>query len=187
MKEIELPSHVIGQSVGDAPVPSLKDAVAHATEARRNGNKVILAGLYIEREMELIIGFYLYPSPTVSEQQRFFADHILSSDALTFSHKRRLLLALVDAKRLMEGKARSALEARLRKAMSLRNAFAHGDVVERANGTFLIYFEGGRKEHELTDAYWDTVVDTIKSLEKQLGEIKEALGIPLRVPWGPAT
>jgi len=183
MKEIELPSHIIGQSLGGTPLPSLEVAVANATQARKNGNKVILAGLYIERELEHVIGFYLYPGPDITEQQRFFADHILSSDALTFSHKRRMFLALVDSKKLVSGKARADLESLLRKAMSSRNAFAHGDIVERSGGTFLIYFEGARKEQKLTTDYWDGVVASFRSLEKQIGEIKAGLGMPGPSKW----
>jgi hypothetical protein len=178
VKEIRLPSHIFAQST-DGPVTFEYDTiVAHAAEARRNGNKVILAALYIEREIEHVIGFYLYPPPNVSEQQRFFADHILSSDSLTFSAKRRLVLALVNEKQLLTGESKSQFEQLLKKVMSWRNAFTHGDVVERASGTYLLYFEGTRRELQLTDAFWDEVVAAFNALGSLIESIKKGLGFP---------
>ncbi len=177
MKDIAVPTHIIMHSTGANPV-NLDIAVTHAVEARRNGNKVILGGLYIERELEQVIGFYLYPSPDISEQQRFVAAHILGSDTLTFAAKRRLVLTLVNDKKLLEGTTKSTFESQLKKVMSFRNAFTHGDVFERDDKTYLRYFEGSPREQELTDAFWEEVEATFHSLGKLIETIKHALGVP---------
>lgn len=153
-------------------------AVTHAAEARRNGTKVILAGLYIERELEHVIGLYLYPTPPITEQQRFVAAHILGADFLTFAPKKRLVLTIVNEKGLLEGKEKATFEEELGKVMLYRNAFSHGDVIEKAGSTYLKYFRGGPQEQELTDEYFDRIVATVRSVEKQIEAIKRALMPP---------
>lgn len=177
MKDIALPSHIFMHSTDDTAV-DLDTAVIHAGEARRNGAKVILAGLYIERELEHVIGLFLYPSPPITEQQSFVAAHILGSDSLTFAAKRRLVLTLVNEKGLLEGSEKATFDKQLKEVMVYRNAFTHGDVIEKGGSTYLKYFQGGPQERELTDEYFDGVVATFKSAEKQIEAIKRALMTP---------
>jgi hypothetical protein len=178
VKAIKLPSHLFTERPSNSPALDPQVVEIHAIQARINGSTVLSAGLYIERELEHIIGYYLYPPPAVTEQQRFFTDHILASDALTFAHKRRLAIALVDEKQLLVGKARDELDRILRRVMSFRNAFAHGDIVEQPEGTFLRYFEGARKTVELTDDYWDKIAEAFSVAESSLESVKNKLGMP---------
>src|SRR5688500_14628033 len=104
MKEIHLPQHIFFEGNEASPV-AVHRAAALTDAVRRNGTRVILAGLYIERELEQIIGYFLYPSKPVTDQQRFVAGHVLGSDAITFAAKRRLILALVKEQQLLEGSA----------------------------------------------------------------------------------
>jgi len=177
MKDIALPSHLFMQSTEDTPV-DFDTALAHAGQARRNGNQVISGALYIERELEHVIGLYLYPSPPITEQQRFVAAHILGADFLTFAAKKRLVLTIVNEKGLLEGKAKATFEEELGKVMLYRNAFSHGDVIEKGGSTYLKYFRGGPQEQELTDEYFDRIVATVRSVEKQIEAIKRAVMPP---------
>ncbi|MDP9203856.1 MAG: hypothetical protein M3P12_00150 [Gemmatimonadota bacterium] len=176
MKEIVLPSHIFMESTDTAQV-DFSSAVAHAKDARRNANKVLSAALYIEREVEALIGFYLYPGPGVTEQQQFVAAHILGSDALTFAAKRRLIVSLVNDKKWLQGQAKESFERQLKNVMSFRNAFTHGNVIERGDKTVLKYFEGQPRERELNDAFWDEIVATFDAVGKHIEAIKHAMGI----------
>src|SRR5687767_11767656 len=97
MKELTLLSHLFIESTDSSPVDS-GAAAELTTSAHRNRSKVIVGSLFIEREIEAIIGFYLYPGPELTEQQHFVAGEILGSDTVSFSHKKRLLLSLVNQK-----------------------------------------------------------------------------------------
>lgn len=178
MKDISLPQHIFFESP-DATPTAVERAAKLTAEVRRNGTKVILAGLYIERELEQIIGYYLYPATPVTDQQRFVAGHILGSDTMTFAAKRRLIRALVNERDLLKGSDKNDLDVELGKVMKYRNAFTHGDVIEKQGRAYLKYFDNGPLEKELTDAFWDDVVQAIRSAEKRLQEVKKSLGMPL--------
>lgn len=177
MKQISLPSHVFMHSTGPTPV-DVPTAIARTTEAHENRKKVILCGLFVERELEALIGYYLYPDPAVSEQQTFVAGEILGSDALTFAHKKRLIVSLVNRKEWLRGEAKNAFASELKKVISLRNAFTHGNIVVRDSTAFLEYFEGNQRKCELNDAYWADVEASFNAAIKSIEAIKEAAGIP---------
>ena len=163
MKEITLLSHVFMESTGSTPVDQ-EAAVSLTKAAHENRKKVIVAGLFVEREIEAIIGFYLYPGPGVSEQQVFVAAEILGSDAVSFSHKKRLILSLVNQKNWLHGEAKGAFDKELAAVIRFRNAFAHGNIIVRDSAAFLEYFEGSKKRVELSDGYWSDLETSFNSL-----------------------
>ncbi len=177
MKQISLPAHVFMYATGPTPV-DVPTAIAQTTEAHENRKKVILCGLFVEREIEALIGFYLYPGPIVSEQQTFVAGEILGSDALTFAHKRRLIVSLVNRNERLKGEAKNAFDSELKKVISLRNAFTHGNIVVRDSTTVLEYFEGSQRKCELSDAYWSDVEASFNAAIKRIEAIKDAAGMP---------
>lgn len=177
MKQINLPSHLFVQTTGLAPL-DIPSAAAQTNEAHENRKRVILCGLFVEREIEAIIGYYLYPDPVVSEQQAFVAGEILGSDAVSFNQKKRLMMSLVNKKKWLEGDAKADFERDLKRVISLRNAFAHGNIIVRDSTPVLEYFEGGQKKSDLTDDYWTRVEDQFNGVVKHIEAIKLAAGIP---------
>jgi hypothetical protein len=177
VKQISLPSHVFMEHTGPQPV-NVQAAIAQTAEAHENRKSVILCGLLVEREIEAIIGFYLYPGPIVTEQQAFFAGEILGSDAVTFAHKKRLILTLVNKCGWLKGEAKNAFDAELKKVISLRNAFTHGNIVVGDSAAFLEYFEASRRKIELTDAYWSDVEASFNAVVERISAIKQAAGMP---------
>lgn len=177
MKEITLLSHLFIESTDSSPVDS--GAAADLTKAaHRNRGKVIVGSLFVEREIEAIIGFYLFPGPDVTEQQHFVAGEILGSDALTFSHKKRLLLSLVNQKEWLKGQAKADFDAELKKVISLRNAFTHGNIIIGNSAAFLEYFEGRRRKTELNEVFLTEVEASFAIVVERLQTIKSAAGMP---------
>lgn len=176
MKEITLLSHLFIESTDSTPVDS-GVATELTKAAQRNRSKVIVGSLFIEREIEAIIGFYLYPGPEVSKKQHFFAGEILGSDAVTFSHKKRLLLSLVNQEEWLKGKAKADFDAELKKVISLRNAFTHGNIVIRQSSAFLEYFEGQKRKVELSDEFLTGVESSFSAVVAHLETIKGEAGV----------
>jgi hypothetical protein len=178
VKQINLPSHLFVQkSTGLAP-HDITAAAAQTNDAHENRKRVILCGLFVEREIEAIIGYYLYPGTAVSEQQAFVAGEILGSDALTFNHKKRLVMSLVNKKKWLEGEAKNDFEGGLKRVISFRNAFTHGNIIVRDSIPVLEYFEGGQKKCDLTDEYWTRVENDFNAVVEQIEAIKLAAGMP---------
>lgn len=177
MKDITLLSHVFFESTG-SPSVDHTIAIALTRAAHENRKKIIVAGLFVECEIEAIIGFYLFPGPSKTEQQDFLTSEILASDAVSFSQKKRLVLSLISKKNWLPGAARAEFDRGLKKMISLRNAFAHGNVIVRDAVAFLDYFEGGKRSVELTDAYWSDIETWFNMLVQHIVAVKEAAGMP---------
>jgi hypothetical protein len=176
LKKITLLSHVFTEFTDPSSV-NREAAVELTKEAHEYRKKVIVAGLFVEREIEAIIGFYLFPGPDVTEQQSFVAGEILGSDAVTFHHKRRLILSLVNQKGWLQGEAKKDFEQGLKRVISLRNAFAHGNIIVRDATVFLEYFEGARRKAELDDSFWSEVESSFANVVKHIEAIKTSAGM----------
>lgn len=185
MKEIKLLSHVFVESSGTVPL-DMEAAVGITKEAQDNRKKVIVAGLFVEREVEAIIGFYLFPGPGITEQQTFVAGEILGADTVTFAHKRRLIRSLVNSKRWLEGADKNGFDKGLQWMISTRNAFTHGNIVVRDSIAHLEYFEGERKRVELSDAYWTELETSFRALVSRVEIVKKAAGMPQPAKPDPA-
>lgn len=158
---------VAGEALG------LGDAMdAHQT-VLQNAHKIIASAGAIERQLEEIVMGRVFPSPSPDSAQ-FFAEHILHSDAVTLAAKRRLTLVIAKEIGFPSGGEFSALEKELKRVMSVRNAFAHGTLVVDSAGSHLQYFEGGRREDLLDEAYWDKIEATFASVHATLLILRHA-------------
>jgi len=149
-------------------------ALANQEVARKNGMKILWAALTIENQFGEIISRYFFEKS--KEKIKFFQNHILSSEWVTFNAKRKVLLALIKSKNLLEGKDKAQFEACSKRIISLRNAHTHGQIVEKSNGTFIAYFEGQPQEKELNDNYWDSVEKTFEEMGNLIKKIEEKIG-----------
>ena len=165
-------NYIIRRSVGVA--------AQHLEEVQRNAAKIVRAAIAIEHRLELLIVHRVFGGETGS-RLHFFTDHILGSDWFTFSAKRRLAVQIVDEKGLLAGPQKNRFDKVLSEVMSLRNAFAHGSVVEKGDGTYLAFFQSAPREVHLTDEYWAGVEATFGeafelclAVETKLGLVRES-------------
>ena len=135
-------------------------AMTNLEAARKNGSKIIWAALVFEKQLETIILRFFFEDS--KDKMKFFHNHILSTDWFALSAKRKFLLALINDQNLLMGKEKNDFEKYTKKIISFRNAFTHGDIVEKSDGTFIAYFEGQPQEKELNDEYWDVVEQIFK-------------------------
>jgi hypothetical protein len=69
----------------------------------------------------------------------------------------------VESRDLIEADGRGRLDQLLKKAISCRNAFTHGELEAERGRMFLSYFEGTPQRKELSDEYLKDVDDTLKA------------------------
>lgn len=173
MKEIKLP--ICGTIL---PTPGQPVCVGVAMEnletARKNGSKIIWAALAFEKQLETIILRFFFEDS--KDKMKFFHTHILSTDWFALSAKRKFLLALINDQNLLMGKDKQAFDKYTKEIISFRNAFTHGDIVEKSDGTFIAYFEGQTKEKELNDEYWNAVEQTFEQAIELTEKINQKIG-----------
>lgn len=176
MKNIKLPIRGVIRPTPGSPV-NLGIAKENLEAARENGKKVIMGALAIERQLEDIISLYLFLEN--KKKTKFFRSNILSSDWFTFSAKRKIVIAIINHenknKKLLSGKNKSGIESNLSKIIKYRNTFAHGDIVEKSDGTFIEYFDGQLKDKRLIDEYWEQLEDIFSETFCQLNDIISSL------------
>ena len=80
---------------------------------------------------------------------------MLSSDWCTFSAKRKLVTHIINATNLLEGPEKNEYDDLLRKVISYRNAFAHGDMSTDGRKVRLSFFESSPRRHFLDDSYFE--------------------------------
>jgi hypothetical protein len=173
MKEIKLLNSVTIQPMPGQPI-CLEVAKANLETARKNGSKIIWATLVFEKQIEAIILRFFFEEDKI--KMKFFHNQILSTDWFSLNAKRKFLLSLINEKKILIGQNKNDFEKYTRKIISYRNAFTHGNIVEKSNGTFMAYFEGQPREEELTNKYWDKVVETFKKGTELAEKIEEEIG-----------
>ena len=103
-----------GPRIGIVRPPALQKvnlghALAKTEEASKNRLNIIEGTLAVEFHINGIIAGHLFR--TRDERRAFFCAHILSSDWCSFAAKRKMLIAIVEEKQLLEGKARKGLRS----------------------------------------------------------------------------
>lgn len=136
-------------------VVALQPTLDQIDAARNNGYKVMASALSIERHMERIIEHFFFGHK--HPKKELFGGLILASDWCSFSAKQKLILFIVEDGNHFFGSEKNTFEKLLRKAMTYRNAFAHGELWGSADGPSIKYFQGRPKEDMLTDDYWTQV------------------------------
>ena len=114
--------------------------------------KIIQASLIIEHHLATFVAKYLFNERT--EQSDFFQSHIIRSDLISFSGRKRLVLEIIEKENLLSGSEKNDFNKLLAKILRYRNAFTHGNFVERPSGVLLEYYEGGKRTKELGEPYF---------------------------------
>ncbi len=168
MKEIKLLIGGVVMPTPGKPV-NLGTALSNNEMVRKNGMKIIWAASMLEQQLSQIITQFLFENSN-KEKSQFFNDVILESDWFSFSAKLKTVL-FVAQNRSFSGTQINRLEKQLRKIILLRNAFAHGKVQERSDGTYLIYFSNKSRSDLLDDGYWDNVMEDFRLATAVLHEL----------------
>lgn len=124
----------------------------------QNKQSIIDCVFFIEGLLEQIIAFYFYSEQkTESPDMQNFKNLILKSDWCTFSSKRKLVTHIINDLNLLKGKEKDNYQNLLKKSMSYRNAFAHGDIATDGREFQLSYFESTPINRILTDEYFSKI------------------------------
>lgn len=176
-KVVDMGDGVIGVSLGNVVD---NDISAITEKARLNGGKVLYATTSIEQQMEsILLRYFMGDFVAASERRVLFEKEILQSSALSYSAKKHLILKVINAHSLLNGKSKNNLQYFLKKIMGWRNSFAHGKVqYDNVRGCFIKYYSGESKQLSLTDEFWCEVENTFKDcselLNKALQEVEKA-------------
>lgn len=155
----------------------MADVLPLLEQARANKLIVLETALTIERQLNAIISHYLFGDDHA--KRKLFEELILESDWCSFAARRKLITHIINEQSFFEGAAKNDFDSGLRKAISYRNAFAHGDLSSNGEVVWLSFFEGSPRKEELTDQFLDKVeyalmntFHRVHDLAKKIGAVK---------------
>ncbi|MDP8211773.1 MAG: hypothetical protein P9X22_00595 [Candidatus Zapsychrus exili] len=193
MKEIKLPARYIiraslpihfdnkeSEQVGNIKAAHISTFKVNKEEydiVQKNGAQVISSTIYIESLIEDILSIYLFEDKKENNSKRsFFDNEILKSDNLSFSAKKELLQKLLNSLVFLKGKEKDLLQKNFKNILNIRNAFAHGKLVDDTNKDWQIqYYSGSKKNISLDDIYWQELEDCFNQTDTLLKDIKDKL------------
>jgi hypothetical protein len=176
MKEIKLPRAIVISAFNgptESITPELADQIMRPVE--KNKLCILDVAFDIERKLDRIITYHFFQDKDENKiKSQEFQSLILKSDWCTYGSKRKLIIQIVHDLELLKGKEKDEYSQLLRKTMSYRNAFAHGEIAIDGRDVQLSYFEGEPKAKILTDEYlaeietnllkcWDTTFNIGKT------------------------
>jgi len=145
--------------------------------ALENKLYIITIANEIERIINDIISFYFFERHEITKEgKNKFVALVLNSDWCTFSSKRKLLNHIINEQELLKGKSKNEYENILRKTMSYRNAFTHGQLSTDGRTVKLSYFEGSPKTQFLTDEYLSKIEETVNMCQQTTIDISYSSG-----------
>lgn len=148
--------------------------------ARKNGGNILYATTSIEQQMEsILLRYFMGPFVQHEDRRELFEREIIQSSSLSYSTKKELVSKVINSNNLLDGKKKNNLQAKLKKIMEWRNAFAHGKIqYDSKAGCSIKYYSGGPKNLVLTDTYWNEVEECFNECTKLLGEVLSELDNP---------
>lgn len=130
MKKIILPVQLRSEIILEHEESvSLTQMITEAEIARKNGSKIIWSSLSLEQQINTIILQYFFQDD--KEKASIFQNYILLSEWFSFNAKRKFLIALINLENLLEREDKTKFENCSKKIISLRNAFAHGEIIQK--------------------------------------------------------
>ncbi len=168
MKEIKLPKGFI-ISAFNGPTESITPKSIDEIMKPVDTNKLAIldAAFDIERIIDRIISHHFFGHHKVNQEKLIkFENTILKSDWCTFSSKRKLVTNIINDLGFLEGQEKNEYDSLLRKTMSYRNTFAHGEVSTDGKEVRISYFEGIQKVQTLSDEYLSIIESDLKQCWK---------------------
>lgn len=173
-EKVKMPDGSIAVNIGKIKVnPNHPDLL----QARENGSQVIWATINVELNMQDIITKYLFGIKIGhNERLDFFINEIITTNNISFSFKRNLVLKVIKLKNLLSKKKCSNLENKITKIMRYRNAFAHGKLsIDTKNICSLEFYSGKIREFTLNDTFWNELTAVFKTVNELLKEAAKKL------------
>ncbi|MDP8267598.1 MAG: hypothetical protein P9L97_02605 [Candidatus Tenebribacter davisii] len=173
-KYITLPNGMRGIQIGEL---GKTEKAQELKIARKNGSEVIWSTIKIEHTLEDIISNYMFTiEPGIFKERSFFILEIMRSDMLSFYNKKKLALKIIKKEELTSGKDRNQLEKNLADVIKLRNAFAHGSLMnDLKEGVILEYYSGNKEIIVLNDEKWEEIERLYNDTNKLLNKIYSEL------------
>ena len=138
-----------------------------AEQARMNRLQVIEGALTVENQLNGVILHYFFG--TSHERRVAFESLVLNSDWCSFAAKRKLITHIINEGNLLEGRDKSDFDKLMRDVMSVRNAFAHGNLSSNEKQAWLSFFEGRPRKEELTDEYLTNIEGMLRVALEDVG------------------
>lgn len=179
-EKIRMPDGSIAVNIGKIVINNNHPDLLQAME---NGSQIIWGTINIELMMEDIITKYLFGMGIgINERLDFFNNEIITSNNISFSFKKKLVLKLIKSKNLISKKKYSELDNKLVKVMTYRNAFAHGNlVIDNEYGCLLEFYSGYKQKFILNDSFWNELTAIFKTVNDSLsGAAKKLSNINLK-------
>jgi len=109
----------------------------------------------IERTIDHLLIKYFLGDWNDEEKVRFerFQYEILASEWCTFSTKRKLIIKMINEENLLSGREKEDFDKLLKKVMSYRNRFAHGEFSTNGQSIFISFFENKHQTDEVDQEY----------------------------------
>ena len=178
MKEIKLPRAIVISAFNgptESITPKLADEIMRPVE--KNKLCILDVAFDIERQLDRIITFHFFQDTEENKIKSLeFQSLILKSDWCTYSSKRKLITQIINDLNLLKGKEKDTYSQLLRKTMSYRNAFAHGEIAIDGREVQLSYFEGTPKTKILTDEYLTEIEQNLLECWKTTFEVGKTSG-----------
>lgn len=138
--------------------------------AYHNGSQVVIATLYIERNLETLIAMRYARKGGLKE----FEDRILRTSWCSFDAKRVLVIDIAKEEEILSRDKYEALDKMLRQIGEYRNAFAHGRTVMDKGGFEIHYYKQGKKFKELNDDFFVSIGKLFSEAGKLCNECTNA-------------
>ena len=165
---VEIPAH---------STVKMEDVMPLLEQARQNKLMVVETALTVESQLNSIIAHYFFGENHL--KQKIFDELVLNSDWCSFAARRKLVNHIINEFSYFEGSAKNDFDASLRKTISYRNAFTHGELSSDGKRVWLSFFEGTPRKEELTDQFLEKVetvlietFHTVHKLAQKIGAIK---------------
>ncbi|MBL4663453.1 MAG: hypothetical protein JKY22_07855 [Flavobacteriaceae bacterium] len=174
MKKIAIPFRAgikVQLPKGEEKIIFKSDDFEMHKKIRHRGQAIVQSGLDIEHYVKEIIGRILFHE---NDNKEFLAGVLLDTSDCTFSAKRKILQSTLKHFNLLEPKEINELEECLSKVMKYRNAFAHGQISTIKPFT-ITYFEGREQIKELTEEYWEKLINYLDKAFELLHGLNDKL------------
>ncbi len=126
---------------------------------QENVKEIITAAAHVENRLAAGVGKYFFGDDI--ERHQKFDNLVLSSDFFSFSAKRKSFLQIIREQKVLTGSKVNDFEQLISKVIKYRNMFTHGTPVYSGSKCILHFFEGSKREIEITEEFLEKVESQI--------------------------
>ena len=136
--------------------------------------EVLTKAVNLDEDLDEIIKLALF-GKRITESSKLFENLILKTDFFSSMNKLKVFRELVKQHDKLKENDYSSLRGQIHELINFRNKFAHGIIIFRGKRAFLSYYQGGRKEDELTKEYFEKIFESFKKTIPELAKVISSL------------